>query len=99
MTRAETLRALTMQVDHGGGAFGTMPDPAAFADGGLGWCLTYATQHHNCHLQAASVVDTFDYLLSENINMTEATRRLRQMRAARRERIRALAEEEGRADA
>ena len=31
MTRAETLRALTMQVDHGGGAFGTMPDPAAFS--------------------------------------------------------------------
>ncbi len=31
---------------------------------------------------AASVIESFDYLLSSNINMTEATRRLRVLRAA-----------------
>ena len=81
------IRKLTMQVEHDDGAVGSIPDPVAFEDGGLEWCLRYAPQHHNCHLQAASVVDTFDYLVSSNINMTEATRRLRQLRAARHDRM------------
>jgi hypothetical protein len=80
------IRNLTITVDHGGGAHGTIPDPAAFDDGGLEWCLRYAPQANNCNLQAASVAATFDYLLSANINMKEATRRLRQMRTARRDR-------------
>lgn len=81
------IRSLTMEVEHGGGAFGSIPDPAAFEDGGLEWCLRYAPQANNCNLQAASAVATFDYLLSGNITMKEATRRLRQMRTARRDRI------------
>ncbi len=80
---SDAIRNLTLHVEHGGGAVGSIPDPAAEADGGLGWCLRYAPQHDNCHMQAASVVATFDYLLSDAISMTEATRRLRQMRAAR----------------
>jgi hypothetical protein len=83
----ESIRNLTIRVEHGDGAVGSIPDPAAFEDGGLEWCLRYAPQHHNCNLQAAGVVSTFDYLLSGNTTMKEATRRLRQMRAARRERI------------
>ena len=81
------IRSLTMNVDHGDGAGASIPDPAAFKDGGLEWCLRYAPGAHNCNFQAASVVESFDYLLSNYISMKEATRRLRQMRAARRERI------------
>lgn len=85
--RDGNIRSLTLHVDHGGGAVGSIPDPAAFENGGLEWCLRYAPQANNCHLQAAGVVSTFDYLLSPNITMKEATRRIRQMRAARRDRI------------
>jgi hypothetical protein len=77
------MRSLVVQVDHGGGAWGSISDPSQFADGGLEWCLRYAPEASNCRLQAASVVATFDYLLSDNITMKEATRRLRQMRKAR----------------
>lgn len=79
-------RSLMLKVEHGDGAVGFIPDPAAFDDGGLEWCLRYARQHNNCHLQAAAVVSTFDHLMSPNITMKEATRRLRQMRAARSDR-------------
>ena len=36
-------------------------------------------------LIAAGLLESYDYLLSGAVNMTEATRRLRQMRAKRRE--------------
>lgn len=80
-------RTLTLQVDHGDGAVSTIPDPAVFDDGGLEWCLRYTDNGNNCRMQAASVVSSIDYLLSGNITMQEATRRLRQMRAARRDRL------------
>lgn len=85
-SRESLVRNLTQTIDHGDGAQGSIPDVLAKEDGGLEWCLRYAPSHHNTHLQAASVVSTFDYLLSDEINMTEATNRLRQMRRERRER-------------
>jgi hypothetical protein len=77
------MRNLVKHIDHGDGAMGSIPDPSQNAEGGLEWCLRYAPEAHNCALQAASVVATFDYLLSDNITMKEATRRIRQMRRAR----------------
>jgi hypothetical protein len=78
------MRVLTQQVDHGNGAGGSIPDVKAQEDGGLEWCLRYAHKVEGVNFQAASVVGTFDYLLSDQINMTEATKRLRQMRRERR---------------
>lgn len=79
-------RELTIQIDHGGGAVSRIPDPAANADGGLDWCLRYSDPTR-VRFIAASVVDSFEYIISPEINMAEATRRLRQMRAAYRARM------------
>jgi hypothetical protein len=51
------------------------------ADPHLEWSLRYGDPMAVRFL-AASVIESFDYLLSDNINMTEATRRLRVLRAA-----------------
>ena len=80
------MRNLTQFIKHGDGAGGSIPDVLAKADGGLEWCLRYAHQHHNTNLQAAAVVSTFDYILSDEITMKEATRRIRQMRQERKAR-------------
>lgn len=79
-------RYLLQQIDHGGGAFGSIPDVSQYEEGGVEWCLRYACDGNNYALQAASVVATFDYLLSEQVTAKEAMRRLRQMRRSRRER-------------
>jgi hypothetical protein len=76
---------LTIQVDHGDGAVSTIPDPLAVAAGGLEWNLRYGGD--GCRPQAASVVASFDYLLSDLITLAEAQRRLRYMRNARLSRI------------
>lgn len=75
---------MTLEVDHGDGAVSFIPDPLACADGGLEWRLRYGDPRA-VRFIAATVVASFDYLLSDDINMVEATRRLRQMRASRRQ--------------
>ena len=80
------MRNLTQFINHGDGAAGSIPDVLAKKDGGLEWCLRYAHQHHNTHMQAAAVVSTFDSILSDEMTMKEATRRLRQMRQERKAR-------------
>lgn len=78
---------LTLHINHGGGASGTIPNPQCYADGGVVWQLNYG----NCEQArwpAASIIDTFSYLISTEINMKEATRRLAQFRRAYREAIR-----------
>lgn len=77
------MEGLTISVEHGGGAVSSIPDPRAIPDGDLAWRLRYADPRA-VRLIAASVVDSFDHLLSDDIDMAEATRCLRQMRAARR---------------
>ena len=70
-----------LRVPVGDGAVMFISNPTA--DPHLNWSLRYIESQKN--LSAATVLDSFDYLLSENINMTEATRRLRLMRQAQRE--------------
>lgn len=77
-------RRFTAQVYHGDGAVSTIQDPQSFDDGGVGWVLTYGDPK-SVGVIAAGLLESFDYLISSAINMTEATRRLRQMRAKRRE--------------
>lgn len=63
------------------GTTGVMTVSTPGADPHLEWSLRYGSPEA-VRFQAASVVESFDYLLSSNINMTEATRRLRVLRAA-----------------
>jgi hypothetical protein len=75
----------TLNVPTGGGAVMFIVNP--MADPHIEWMLRYGRDLNPSEagrFSAASIVDSFDYLLSENINMTEATRRLRLLRAARR---------------
>ena len=74
---------LTLSVEHGGGAVGTIPAPPT-EDGGLEWHLRYSQSDLTC-LQAAAVVATISYLIGSEISATEACRRLRQMRRVYRE--------------
>lgn len=61
-----------------------MAFPNPVSDPHLGWALAHA-ESRAASLSAASALETFDHLLSDQINMEEATRRLRLLRAARRE--------------
>lgn len=78
-------RNLVAQVEIGDGAVMSIPDPRAFEDGGLEWCLRYTCPDlpNNVQFQAASVVESYDYLLGPDITMKEAIDRLRIMRRAR----------------
>ena len=70
---------LTASIAYGGGAFGTIPNPQSYADGGPVWRMTWGDPI-GIRYSVASLLETFDYLLSSGVNMTEATRRLRLMR-------------------
>lgn len=74
----------TLMVPTGGAAVMTVALPGA--DPHLEWSLRYGSPEAVRFL-AASVIESFDYLLSSNVNMTEATRRLRVLRAALRARL------------
>jgi predicted HAD superfamily phosphohydrolase len=69
----------TLAVPTGGGAVMTVSLPGA--DPHLEWSLRYGDPNA-VRFHAASVVESFDYLLSNNINMVEAMKRLRTLRAA-----------------
>lgn len=73
---------LTAEINCGDGAFMTIVDPRSFEDGGVGWKLRYGNPDGVRHT-AASLIDSYDYLLSGEITMKEATRRLRLLRAGR----------------
>lgn len=73
----------SLTVPVGGGAVMFVPNPRS--DPHIEWSLRYARDLNNPdagRFSAAACIESFDYLLSSNINMTEATRRLRIMRAA-----------------
>ncbi len=76
---------MTSQLDVGDGAVMGLVDPRSFADGGLTWALAYWGDPTPLRHTAASVIGSYDYLLSDSITMKEATRRLRLLRAHRRE--------------
>lgn len=81
-----------MTVEVGEGAVHFIANPNA--DPHLEWVLRYGRKFGTeeqraevlgrAEMAAATVLDGFDYLLSDNINMKEATRRLRLMRTAHR---------------
>lgn len=69
-----------------GGAVHFIANPKA--DPRVEWMLRYSPEGlddkcNSVRLAAASILDGFDYLISTNISMKEATRRLRVIRAAR----------------
>ena len=58
-------------------------DPRSFEDGGLEWVMRYGDVE-SIRYTVASLLSSYDYLLSGEITMKEATRRLRVMRQYRR---------------
>lgn len=75
-------KGVTARVDCGDGAVMAMVNP--YHDWSIVWNLTWGDPDQ-CRFTAASLIESYDYLLSGEINMREATRRLRLMRARRRE--------------
>jgi hypothetical protein len=78
----------TLAIKVGGSACMFAPNPKA--DPHIEWSLRYSDHLNDprCgRFSAAAVVESFAYLLSDQINMTEATRRLRLMRAAVRDHL------------
>lgn len=73
---------LTAEINCGDGAVMTIVDPRSFEDGGIGWKLRYGNPD-GVRYTAASLIDSYDYLLSSEITMKEAGRRLRLLRAGR----------------
>ena len=67
---------LTVGVDCGGGATMTIADPRSYEDGGISWQMTWGNPEPLRYV-VASVLGSYDYLLSGSITMAEATRRLR----------------------
>ena len=70
---------ITRRVHHGDGAYSVIPSLPSHDVNGLQWLLRYSKDEQS-RLVAASVVDTFEYLLSHNISTKEAIRRVREMR-------------------
>jgi hypothetical protein len=82
--RPHPADGMTLRVDVGGGAVDTIIDPRSFADGSPEWIMRYGNPLP-IRFAIASLLESYDYLCSGAITMKEATRRLRLMRAARRE--------------
>lgn len=73
---------MTAEVEVGDNAAMSIINPQSFADGGAEWVMRYGDPI-SIRYSVASLLSSYDYLLSGNINMKEATRRLRLMRAKR----------------
>ncbi|AKG94540.1 hypothetical protein Shpa_29 [Paracoccus phage Shpa] len=81
---------LTAHVNLGDGATARIVNPQSFADGGPEWRMRYG-QVEPIRYVIASLIGSYDDLLSGDITMKEATRRLSLMRQARA----ALAKQDG----
>lgn len=77
--RPHPCNGMTRQVSLGDGAYSTIIDP--WADPGAEWSLRYADPDVVRYV-AASILDSYQYLLSDHISTTEAIRRLRILRRA-----------------
>ena len=75
---------MTATVTLGDNAAMSIINPQSFADGGAEWVMRYGNPE-SIRYTVASLLSSYDGLLSGDINMTEATRRLRVARAARRD--------------
>lgn len=74
---------MIIDVSMGGGAVVSIINPQSFENGGPEWACRYGNVE-SIRYAVAGLLESYDYLLSSNINMSEATRRLRLMRATRR---------------
>lgn len=83
-SRPHLADGMTASVCIGGGAYSTIPNPQSYHHGGIVWHLTWAADVRPYTGTAASIITTFDYLLSDGISMKDATNRLRLLRNARR---------------
>lgn len=66
-----------------GFAWMDISDPRSFGDGGPEWVMRYGNAD-SIRYTVASLLSSYDYLMSDEITMAEATRRLRKMREYRR---------------
>lgn len=73
---------MTATVSMGDGAFSSIINPQSFEEGGPEWVMRYGNPE-SIRYSVASLLDSYDYLLSDHLTMREATRRLRLLRAAR----------------
>lgn len=78
------MARLIAEVPVGGGAVASIPNPQSYADGGIGWRLSYGNVESVRHI-AVGLLDSYDYLLFDGITTKEAIRRLRLMRRAYRD--------------
>lgn len=72
---------LTAEIDVGG-ATHTIIDPTSFGGGGAEWIMRYGNPE-SIRYTVASLLESYDYLLSGAITSTEAVRRLRILRGSR----------------
>lgn len=82
--RPHPANGMTAEVHLGDGAYASIIDPSSFNDGGAEWVMRYGDPE-SIRYTVASLLSSYDYLLSGAINMTEATRQLRILRQARRD--------------
>ncbi len=73
---------MTINVPLGDGASATIIDPRSFDDGGPEWVMRYGNPE-SVRYTVASLLESYDYLLSGNISTKEAIRRLRVLRQYR----------------
>ncbi len=73
---------MTAHVDHGDGAVSTIIDPTSFENGGPEWVMRYGNAA-SIRYTVASLLASYDYLLSGSLNQREAIKRLMLMRRAR----------------
>jgi hypothetical protein len=91
MTERKHKIALFVRTNNGE-CVSTIPNPRAYADeGGPEWIMRYGNPEPHRHV-IASVIGTFDYLLSPEYTLASVTERLRDLRKAYRQ---ALLEVEG----
>lgn len=73
---------MTATVSMGDGAYSSIINPLSFEDGGPEWVMRYGDPE-SARYSVASLLESYDYLLSDHLTVREATRRLRLLRAAR----------------
>lgn len=73
---------MTVEVPVGDGARHSIIDPRSFENGGAEWVMRYGNPEA-IRYTVASLLGSYDYLLSGEISTSEAIRRLRIMRQYR----------------
>ena len=80
--RPHPADGMVADVECGDGAKMTIINPQSFEHGGPEWTMRYGNPE-GVRYTVAGLLESYDYLLSGEITMKEATRRLRLLRNAR----------------